>query len=96
MISLIECRIKNVKVPCIALDMDYGNPAPASFLLKTGDAGGAGGGLSNLSTDCLAAWYRVINLQRWEIAGGGGASTDQMASILGNGQWRGQKAALGD
>ena len=25
--------------------MNYGNPAPASFKLKTGDAGGAGGGL---------------------------------------------------
>ena len=50
---------------------------------------GLGWGLSNLSTDCLAGWYRVINLQRWEIA-----STDQMASILGNGQWRG-KGSLG-
>ena len=28
---------------CIDLDGDYGSSAPASFKLKTGDAGGAGG-----------------------------------------------------
>ena len=32
-----------MKVPCIAKDGDYGSSAPASFKLKTGDAGGAAG-----------------------------------------------------